>query len=407
MTETAFVLNTLFLLFCGCLVMFMALGFAMLEAGSVRSKSVGVILIKNIGLYSIAGLMYYLVGYNLMYVGVDGGFFGVPTPFQIDDTAVLAGDYSSGYASEAGWFFQMVFVATAASIVSGALAERIKIWPFFFFVIILTAVLYPTVGAWTWGEGWLYQMGFKDFAGSTIVHSVGGWAALMGAILLGARRGRFDEEKVKPLRGNSLPLVTMGTFILWFGWFGFNGGSQLSMSSADDAMAVAKIMANTNMAAAAGVVAAIMFYVFQKKRIDVTLVLNGALAGLVAITAEPYAPSIPLAIIIGAAGSIVMIMATMLLNRLKIDDVVGAVPVHLVAGIWGTIAVVFSNPEASLATQLIGIVAVGAFISTLSFIIWAIMKYTVGIRIHWSREDRGPDLSELGVKAYYMEEGKA
>jgi len=230
MTETAFVLNTLFLLFCGCLVMFMALGFAMLEAGSVRSKSVGVILIKNIGLYSIAGLMYYLIGYNLMYVGVDGGFFGIPTPFQIDDTDVLAGDYSSGYASEAGWFFQMVFVATAASIVSGALAERIKIWPFFFFVILLTGVLYPTIGAWTWGEGWLYELGFKDFAGSTIVHSVGGWAALMGAILLGARRGRFDEEQIQPLRGNSLPLVTMGTFILWFGWFGFNGGSQLSMS---------------------------------------------------------------------------------------------------------------------------------------------------------------------------------
>lgn len=406
MTETAFIFNTFFLLICGCLVMFMALGFAMLEAGSVRSKSVAVILIKNIGLYAIAGLMFFLIGYNLMYRNVEGGFFGIPGPWSPDDSAALAGDLSAGYASEAGWFFQMVFVATAASIVSGALAERIKIWPFFFFVILLTGFLYPTVGAWTWGEGWLYQMGFKDFAGSTIVHSVGGWAALMGVILLGARRGRFDNIK-KPLRGNSLPLVTMGTFVLWFGWFGFNGGSQLSFSSVEDAIAVAKIMANTNIAAAAGTMTAMLFYMARRKRMDATIVLNGALAGLVAITAEPFMPSLFQSALIGAIGALCMIGATLLLIRLKIDDVVGAVPVHLVAGIWGTLAVIISNPEANITTQLIGIGAVGLFISLTSIIIWALLKYTIGIRLHWSREDRGPDLAELGVRAYYIDDEKS
>lgn len=405
MTETAFIINTFFLLFCGCLVMFMALGFAMLEAGSVRSKSVGVILIKNVGLYSIASVMFFLIGYNLMYMDVDGGFMGTLASWTPDDKAALEGDYSAGYASAAGWFFQMVFVATAASIVSGALAERIKIWPFFFFCIILTGILYPIVGAWTWGGGWLAEMGFKDFAGSTIVHSVGGWAALTGAILLGARRGRFGEKK-KPLRGNSLPLITLGTFVLWFGWFGFNGGSQLAIASAADAVAVAKILGNTNIAAAAGALVALLFYVAMRRRIDVTVVLNGALAGLVAITAEPLLPSKFLSLFIGGAGALVMIGATLALNKLKIDDVVGAIPVHLAAGIWGTIAVVLSNPEASLSTQLIGIAAIGAFMGLSSLAIWAFMKYTIGIRLHWSREDRGPDLSELGVRAYYLEEEK-
>ena len=405
MTESDFIINTFFLLLCGCLVMFMALGFAMLEAGSVRHKSVAVILVKNIGLYAIAGIMFFLVGYNLMYLNVDGGFLGSFSTWHADDTAALAGDYSAGYAAEAGWFFQMVFVATAASIVSGALAERIKIWPFFFFCIILTSVLYPIVGAWTWGGGWLAEMGFKDFAGSTIVHSVGGWAALTGAILLGARRGRFGS-KPEPLHGNSLPLVTLGTFVLWFGWFGFNGGSQLAISSTEDAIAVAKILGNTNMAAASGVVTALLYYVAMGKRIDVSIALNGALAGLVAITAEPLLPSLPMAMVVGATGSVVMILASIALEKFKIDDVVGAVPVHLAAGIWGTIAVVFSNPEASLLTQLSGIAAVGVFMGVTSLIIWTAMKYTIGIRIHWSREDRGPDLSELGVKAYYLEENR-
>lgn len=403
MTETAFILNTFFILFCGCLVMFMALGFAMLEAGSVRSKSVAVILVKNIGLYAIASLMFFLIGYNLMYQNVDGGWLGTPSTWVPDDAAALAGDFSAGYASAAGWFFQMVFVATAASIVSGALAERVKIWPFFFFCIILTGFLYPMVGAWTWGGGWLAEMGFKDFAGSTIVHSVGGWAALMGAILLGPRRGKFGSKE-KPIHQNSLPLVTLGTFILWFGWFGFNGGSQLAIASTEDAISVAKIMGNTNIAAAAGVILSLLYYVAIRRRIDLAIVLNGALAGLVAITAEPLLPSKFAAFGIGAGGAAVMIICTILLEKLKIDDVVGAVPVHLAAGIWGTIAVVFTNPETTLYTQLCGIAAVALFMSISALFIWGVMKYTIGIRLHWSREDRGPDLSELGVKAYYLED---
>lgn len=402
MTEADFIFNTFFLLFCGCLVMFMAMGFAMLEAGSVRSKSVGVILIKNLGLYSISGIMFFLLGYNLMYLNVDGGYMGTLETWRPDDSAALSGDFSAGYASAAGWFFQMVFVATAASIVSGALAERIKLWPFFFFCVVLTGILYPIVGAWTWGGGWLAEMGFKDFAGSTIVHSVGGWAALTGAILLGARRGFGEEDK--PLRGNSLPLVTLGTFVLWFGWFGFNGGSQLAISSTEDAIAVAKILANTNLAAAAGALVPLLYFVTLRRRIDLTYILNGALAGLVAITAEPLMPSMMMSLFIGAVGSAIMIACTILLLKLGIDDVVGAIPVHLASGIWGTLAVVISNPEASLSTQAIGILAVGLFIGTISLLIWAFMKYTIGIRLRWSDEDKGADLSELGVKAYYLEE---
>ena len=407
-TELSFVLNTMFLLFCGALVMLMAAGFAMLEAGMVRSKSVAVILVKNIGLYAIAGLMFFVVGYNLMYKGVpEGGFFGIPSPFSADDTAAAAGDFSAGYASAAGWFFQMVFVATAASIVSGALAERIKIWPFMIFCAILCGLIYPLVGSWTWGGGFLSSLGFSDFAGSTIVHSVGGWAALTGAILLGARRGRFDEKgHAQPLHGSSLPLVTLGTFVLWFGWFGFNGGSQLAIASADDAIAVGKIFANTNIAAAAGVATMLLIgYVFDRK-VDVTLVLNGALAGLVAITAEPLMPGFAMAALVGAIGALVMLGATKTLEKMQIDDVVGAVPVHLAAGMWGTIAVVLSNPEASLLAQLIGIACVGTFVSCVSLLIWSVMKATVGIRLHWSHEDLGSDMAELGVRAYNLDFGK-
>ncbi|MGH1456486.1 MAG: ammonium transporter [Alphaproteobacteria bacterium] len=403
--ETGFILNTFFLLFCGALVMLMAAGFAMLEAGMVRSKSVAVILVKNIGLYAIAGLMFYVVGYNLMYLGVDGGYYGTPTPWVGDDSAALAGDFSAGYSSYAGWFFQMVFVATAASIVSGALAERIKIWPFMAFVVILTGFIYPVSGSWVWGEGWLYSMGFKDFAGSTLVHSVGGWAALTGALVLGARKGRFDSEdgEARPLAGSSLPQVALGTFILWFGWFGFNGGSQLSIASAEDAMAVAKIFINTNMAAAAGVVTILIINQMTIKRIDAPMVLNGALGGLVSITAGPLLPSIPLALGIGAIGAVVMILTSKALDKLKIDDVVGAIPVHLACGIWGTLAVVLSDSEASLITQATGIAAIGLFVSISSLALWFIMKVSIGIRLHWSKEHIGGDLAELGVRAYNLE----
>lgn len=403
MTETAYILNTFFLLFCGCLVMFMALGFTMLEAGMVRNKSVAVILVKNVGLYAMAGLMYYVIGYNLMYTGVeDNGFIGIPLPWHPDDSAALAGDYSAGYASSADWFFQMVFVATAASIVSGTLAERIKIWPFMIFCIILTGLIYPITGAWTWGGGWLSELGFKDFAGSTIVHSVGGWAALTGAILLGARRGRFDNGSA-PLPNNALPLAALGTFVLWFGWFGFNAGSQLSISTTEDAIAVAKIMANTNLAAAAGAVSVLIFYKFTRDKIDLAMALNGALAGLVAITAEPLMPTPILAILIGTVGAMLMIAGSSLLTRFKIDDVVGAIPVHLFGGIWGTLAVVLSNPEATITAQLTGILSIGIFVTLISFLVWLGMKLTVGIRLHWTHEDRGPDLAELGVRAYYLE----
>lgn len=402
--ETGFILNTFFLLICGAMVMFMAAGFTMLEAGMVRSKSVAVILVKNIVLYAIAGLMFYVIGFNLMFTDVNGGFFGTPMPWTGDDTAALNGDYSAGYASYAFWFFQMVFVATAASIVSGTLAERIKLWPFMIFAALLTGVIYPITGSWAWGGGWLSEMGFSDFAGSTLVHSVGGWAALTGAIILGARQGRFSSEGGKPrtITGSSLPQVTLGTFILWFGWFGFNGGSQLSIATTEDALAVAKIFANTNIAAAAGVMCVLLISQLKTGRIDVAMVLNGALAGLVAITAGPLLPSLGLAALIGAAGSIVMLGASALLEKLKIDDVVGAVPVHLGAGIWGTLAVTLSDPDASLITQIIGIGAIGLFVSITSLIIWAVLKQTIGIRLHWSKEEVGGDWAELGVRAYNL-----
>lgn len=400
-----FILNTFFLLICGAMVMLMAVGFAMLEAGMVRSKSVAVILIKNIGLYAIAGLMFYLVGYNLMFTDVNGGYHGILMPWSGNDSSAINGDYSAGYSSHAFWFFQMVFVATSASIVSGALAERIKIWPFMIFVALLTGFIYPVTGSWVWGEGWLYTMGFKDFAGSTLVHSVGGWAALAGGIILGARKGRFDSEdgEARPLPGSSLPQVALGTFILWFGWFGFNGGSQLSIATAEDVIAVATIFSNTNMAAAAGVVTVLILNQIMRGRIDAPMVLNGALAGLVSITAGPLLPSIALSIFIGCVGAIVMVLSSKALDKMKIDDVVGAIPVHLACGIWGTLAVVLSDPSASIYTQIIGIASIGLFVTIASTFLWVIMKMTVGIRLRWSQEKIGGDLSELGVRAYNLE----
>ena len=405
--ELQYVLNTFFLLFCGSLVMFMAAGFAMLEAGMVRSKSVAVILVKNIGLYAIAGLMFYAVGFNLMYNGVDGGYFGIPGPWAPDDSAALAGDYSAGYSSSADWFFQMVFVATTTSIVSGSMAERVKLIPFFVFTVLLSGLIYPLSGSWVWGGGWLADMGFSDFAGSTLVHSVGGWAALAGIILLGARRGRFtDDGESTPLHGSSMPLVTLGTFILWFGWFGFNGGSQLAIGSAADASAVAKIFANTNIAAAAGAVAIIIIGFLGRGRLDVPMVLNGALAGLVAITAGPLEPTLWLAAMIGAVGAVIMFLASKLLDVFKLDDVVGAVPVHLAAGIFGTLIVPLSNAEADYLTQLIGVGAIGAFVMVISFMAWFVMNLLGGIRVHWSHEEVGGDMAKLGVRAYNLEFGE-
>ena len=319
--ETQFIFNTLSFLMSGFLVMWMAAGFAMLEAGLVRKRSVGTQLLKNISVYSVAGILFYLIGYNLMYDGVDGGFFGGFGIWSADDSAALAeqgADFSAGYAAASDWFFQMVFVATAASIVSGTLAERLRVWPFVLFSAALSGILYPITGSWQWGGGWLSELGFSDFAGSTLVHSVGGWAALAGALLLGARKGKFGPGgQVYPMLGSSLPLATLGTFILWLGWFGFNGGSQLALGSAADAIAIANIYVNTNLAAAGGLVTAMAMTQIIYKKIDLSMVLNGAIAGLVSITAEPLAPSPGLAILIGAVGGVLVVLAVPLLYKLR------------------------------------------------------------------------------------------
>ena len=408
-TETQYILNSFLFIFSGILVMFMAAGFAMLEAGMVRSSSVATIILKNISLFSVSLLMFYLVGYNLMYSGVDGGWIGSFGIWSADDTAALAGDFSAGYASASDWFFQAMFVATAASIISGTLAERVRIEPFLIFVVILAAVLYPITGAWTWGAGWLSEMGFLDFAGSTIVHSVGGWAALTGAIILGPRAGRFDAQgNPVNLQPSAITLVGLGTFILWFGWFGFNGGSQLAMGSGADVIAISAIVTNTAIAAGAGVVAAMVLSHVRYGRIDVYQMLNGALAGLVAITAEPLTPAPWQAAVIGGLGGILLVLSEPLMIKMKIDDVVGAIPVHLFCGILGTLVVPWTNSDASIVTQLIGIVAMGGFIAATSAVVWFVLKSTVGLRLADDRQIEGADKSELGIHAYpYFQENSA
>ena len=400
-SETAYILNSFSFLVHGVLVMLMAAGFAMLEAGMVRTKNVATICLKNISLYSVAGIMFYVVGYNLMYDGVDAGFLGSFSMWSGDDSAMAKGDFGAGYSASSDWFFQMVFVATAASIVSGTIAERIKLWPFLAFVVVLTGIIYPIEGAWQWGGGWLAEMGFADFAGSTIVHSTGGWAALTGAIILGARKGKFSKTgAVQPIPASSLPLATLGTFILWFGWFGFNGGSQLALGSAADAAAIANIYINTNIAAAGGVVTAMVLTQLIYKKVDLTMALNGALAGLVSITAGPDTPTMGSALLIGAVGGLIVVFAIPMLDKLKIDDVVGAIPVHLLAGIWGTMAVPLTNADASFATQATGVIAIGAFVSIASAITWLVIKAVIGLRLSEEAEALGTDRSELGLEAY-------
>ncbi len=403
--ETAFVFNSLLFLLCGVLVMWMAAGFAMLEAGMVRSKSVSTICLKNIALYSLAGIIYYFVGYNLMYGVETGGFLGEFAIWGPDDSAVLSEtpDFGDGdtYASGSDWFFQMVFVATTASIVSGTLAERIKLWPFLIFIAVLTGLIYPIQGSWQWGGGWLSEAGFSDFAGSTLVHSVGGWAALIGAIMLGARQGRFSATgEATPMPGSSMPLATLGTFVLWMGWFGFNGGSQLALGSAENAVAISQIFINTNLAAAGGVIAAMVMSQIIYKKVDLTFALNGAIGGLVSITAEPLAPSGELAILIGAIGGTLIPLSALLLDKLKIDDVVGAIPAHLVCGIWGTLVVPLSNSETSFSSQLLGVVSIGAFAVVMSFIVWGLIKMVIGLRPSESEEYDGLDRLETGIEAY-------
>ncbi len=407
--EIKYIFNTFSFLVCGFLVMWMAAGFAMLEAGLVRTKNVAMQLTKNIALYAIAGLMFWAVGYNLMYDGVDGGFLGSFLPKVIPDPAKDPGDYSA--ASD--WFFQMVFCATTASIVSGTVAERIKLWPFLIFVVVLTGFIYPIAGSWKWGAGWLASGAetswiksvagaeFQDFAGSTLVHSVGGWAALMGAIFVGARSGKYmSNGTIHPIPGSNMALAALGTFILWLGWFGFNGGSQLALGSMADASSISHIFANTNLAAAAGVVVALLLNQLIYGKVDLTMVLNGALAGLVAITAEPLTPSPLWAIIIGGVGGLIVVFVVPLLDRLKIDDVVGAIPVHLVAGIWGTMAVPLTNGDASFLAQAIGISAYAGFAIIASSIVWLALKYTIGLRPTLEEEAMGLDKAEVGLEAY-------
>ena len=396
--EVQAIFNSLLFLICGFLVMFMAAGFAMLESGMVTSKSVSVICAKNIGLYSIAGIMFWLFGYNLAYGIPEGGYIGTFTPWS-DASAV-----DTGYADGSDWFFQMVFCATTVSICSGAMAERIKLWPFFLFAAILAGVIYPIVMGWQWGGGWLAELGFSDFAGSTLVHSTGGAAALAGIMLLGARYGRFDSKgeakAIKPFAASSIPLVTVGVFILWLGWFGFNGGSQLAIGTFDDAVAVSSIFINTNLAACGGVMAAAIITRLMFGKTDVIQMLNGAIGGLVAVTAEPLAPSPLAAIFIGAVGGLIVVFGTKLLFSFKLDDVVGAIPAHLFAGIWGTLAVPLTNADASFSAQLIGVLSINIFVFAVSYIVWSIMKGTFGIRLSKEAETKGTDVTETGVIAY-------
>lgn len=397
--EVAFIFNTFSFLVNGFLVMLMAAGFCMLESGMVKSKSVATICLKNIVLYSMAGVMFFVVGYNLMYGVGEGGFVGQFALFDVPDPSGEA--IESGYAAASDWFFQMVFVATAASIVSGAVAERVKVFAFFIVVLVLVGFIYPIQGAWQWGGGWLAANGFSDFAGSTIVHSTGGWCALAGVMLLGPRLGKYRATgQLNPIPASSLPLVTLGTFLLWFGWFGFNGGSQLALGTAADASAMARIYANTNLAAAGGVIAAVILTQILYRKVDLTLVLNGALGGLVSITAEPLAPSFGQAVLIGSVGGVLVVLSVPLLDKLRLDDVVGAIPVHLICGIWGTLIVPATNSDATFLAQLTGVAAIGAFVFATSFITWYVVKLVMGIRLEEADEHVGADTSEVGLHAY-------
>ncbi len=396
--EVGFIFNTLLFLICGFLVMFMACGFAMLESGMVTSKSVSVICAKNIGLFSIAGIMFWLVGYNLAYGISPGGYIGKFIPWA--DGSKL----DTGYSDGSDWYFQMVFCATTVSIVSGTMAERIKLWPFFTFAAVLSGIIYPIVMGWQWGGGWLAELGFSDFAGSTLVHSTGGAAALAGAMIIGPRLGRFTKSgapaPLKPFAASSIPLVTIGVFILWLGWFGFNGGSQLAMGTATDAIAVSKIFMNTFLAGAGGVLGAAVITRLHFGKTDVVQMLNGCIGGLVAVTAEPLLPSPFAAILIGAVGGLIVVYGTKLLFSLKIDDVVGAIPAHLFAGIWGTLIVPATNSGANFSTQLIGVLSVNIFVFIVAYIVFSAIKATIGLRLSKEAETKGTDVTETGVIAY-------
>lgn len=398
---SGYVDNSLLFLIGGFLVMFMAAGFLCLEAGMVRKKNAAMQSMKNIALFSVSGIMFWLIGYSMAYPGDSwalGGWVGTAPALQaFGDLSVAGGD---GYAPASDWFFQMVFAATAASIVSGTVAERVKLWPFLIFVAVLTGVIYPIVAGWQWGGGALAEMGFADFAGSTLVHSTGGWAALVGAIIIGPRAGKYFGKQTNPMPASNIPLAGLGTFILWFGWFGFNGASQLAMGTIEDVNSISQIFANTNTAACGGVLAAmILTAILYKGKVDATMAFNGAIGGLVSITAEPLAPSMPVALIIGAIGGVLVVLTVPLLDKLKIDDVVGAIPAHLVCGIWGTMATPISGSGA-FHTQAIGVAACAVFVSVASAIVWLVLKFTVGVRVSDEDQMEGLDKSEVGIEAY-------
>jgi len=405
--ELSYALDTFYFLVCGALVMWMAAGFTMLESGLVRAKNTAEILTKNIGLYSIACIMYMVVGYNLMYPGapiIDGilGQFSILGRGDNAAADVIASGGDTYYSGLSDFFFQVVFVATAMSIVSGAVAERMKLWSFFTFAVILTGFIYPIQGYWKWGGGFLDGLGFSDFAGSGVVHMCGAAAALAGVILLGARKGKYGKDgSVKAIPGCNLPLATLGMLILWLGWFGFNGGSELKVSNVEEANAVALVFVNTNMAAAGGLVAALLLARAWFGKADLTMALNGALAGLVAITAEPLAPSPMAATLIGAVGGLIVVPSIVFMDRLfKIDDPVGAISVHGVVGIWGLLAVPITNGDASLLAQLIGIGVIFVWVFSASFVVWFILRMTMGIRVSEEEEYEGVDIGECGVEAY-------
>ena len=396
--EGQYIFNSLAFYIGGILVAFMAAGFCMLECGLVTTKSVSSIAAKNIGKFAIASIVFFLFGYNLAYGISEGGYIGSFSVWT-DGSKI-----STGYSDSSDWFFQTMFVCATVSIVSGAVAERIKIWPFFLFAVIMSGIIYPISMGWQWGGGWLSVAGFSDFAGSTIVHACGGAAALAGVIVLGAREGRFttrgDKRILVPFAASSIPLTTLGTFLLWFGWFGFNGFSQLAMGTFDDVNAIGRIAVNTHLAGAAGTITGAAITRLIGGKTDVIMMLNGALAGLVAITAEPLAPTPSLAIVIGAVGALIMYFGTKLLENFGLDDVVGAIPVHMFSGIFGTLIVPFSNGDTSFSTQLIGTLSICIFSFVLSYLAFSIMKSTVGLRISKAAEKMGTDKAEIGVSAY-------
>ena len=403
MTEMEFALNTFYLVLSGAFVMWMAAGFTMLEAGLVRSKNVSEIVTKNLGLYSIACVMYLACGFYLMYPGddvINAYLPGMGTTWGIS-LAGLTANYDLGYSDAADFFFQVVFVATAMSIVSGAVAERMKLVPFFIFAVVMTGFIYPVQGYWKWGGGWLDAIGYTDFAGSGVVHLCGASAALAAVLILGARAGKYGSDgSVTVMRGSNIPIAALGAFILWLGWFGFNGGSQLASGTLEDVSSVATIYINTNLAAGGGVLAAATVSRVIGGKTDVVMMLNGAIAGLVGITAEPLTPSPLAAIFIGAIAGVLMYFSVKLLFKMKIDDVVGAIPAHLVAGVWGTLAVPLTNSDVTFGAQFLGTISVVVFVFVVSFIVFQAIKSTIGLRISKEAERLGTDKAEVGVIAY-------